>query len=227
MIFTKICTSKRMQLQQTDDDVMNCLLKKIEQSLKTVDECNIFDQDSVAEELTQLISSYELCPKDWAKYVHYDSMQYTRNLIGIGSRKRFGLMILAWGPGQRSPIHDHDGSHCIMRVLKGTLIETLYNKEQQDELLENDAGNTTSSEDGVISYYRPTRETILSSGQTAYIHDKIGWHRVSNSSSEEPAVSLHLYAPPIENCRTYCEVEGKVRAQAPCPYYSMYGKKLA
>lgn len=215
-------------VEKSEEEAMHCLLEEIEGVLKdSLKESNngnfnIFEQDSVAEELTKLVSKYELKPKDWAKYVHYDKMRYTRNLISIGSGNRFGLMILAWGPGQRSPIHDHDGSHCIMRVLEGSLVETLYNKEGSKEASSSDSDTSMSA-----PKYEKTRETVLSTGQTAYIHDKIGWHRVSNPSMSVSAISLHLYAPPIESCQTFCEIEGKVRAKAPCPYYSIGGVKQA
>ena len=34
--------------------------------------------------------------------------------------------MLCWKNGQRSPIHDHTGSSCGVRVLRGTLTETLF-----------------------------------------------------------------------------------------------------
>ena len=218
---------------------MDKLLEKIEETLETcgysLDKfCElksnnsetlrtIFEKDFVAKELTDLINSYELKPSDWKKFVHFDPNRYTRNSITNGKEgKRFGLMILGWGPDHKSPIHDHNGSHCIMRVLEGTLIETLYNQKSfRDDAWESD---TSLSPEEEIEIYQKTRETELVEGETAYIHDKIGWHRVSNPSTQEPAVSLHLYAPPIEKCRTYCEIERKVRGEAKiCPFYSVNG----
>ena len=201
---------------------MDVLLEKIDQVIggDFKGQKTFFDDDEIAAELTELINSYELKPEDWESFVHFDKNKYTRNLIGLGRDDRFGLMILAWGPGQKSPIHDHDGSHCIMRVLKGTLIETLYKRCGSDEIDSDSSWSAVEKPD----HYEKTRETILETDETAYIHDKIGWHRVSNASAHEPAISLHLYAPPIEKCKTYCEVEGKVRAQAPCPYHSIKGK---
>lgn len=39
---------------------------------------------------------------------------------------RFNLMILCWGEGHASPIHDHADSHCFMKMLKGELCEIRY-----------------------------------------------------------------------------------------------------
>lgn len=205
---------------------MEALLKEIEARIEKyeieVDQVLFEKSDGLAEELTELIDSFALNPEDWKRFVHYDKCRYTRNLIAYGKDQRFGLMILAWGPGQRSPIHDHNGSHCIMRVLEGSLTETLYT-ETVSENAESDS--SISGQDNEPAKYAKKRETRLKTGQTAYIHDTIGWHRVTNASTSEPAVSLHLYAPPIEQCKTYCEVEGRVRAQASCPYYSINGIK--
>lgn len=202
---------------------MDTLLLKIDEIIGDFKgQETIFDDNKIAKDLTDLINSFKLEPSDWKDFVHFDKNKYTRNLIGLGKDDRFGLMILAWGPGQKSPIHDHNGSHCIMRVLGGTLVETLYNKSSASELGADSDSSLSPIEE--FERYTKTRETKLETGRTAYIHDKIGWHRVSNASSQEPAVSLHLYAPPIEKCKTYCEIEGKVRAQASCPYYSIKGK---
>ena len=65
-------------------------------------------------------------------------------------------------------------------------------------------------------------ETELKSGQTAYIHDKIGGI-VSNASSDKPVVSLHLYAPPIEKCKHIARLKTESAAQAACPYYRSMG----
>ena len=35
-------------------------------------------------------------------------------------------LILVWTPGKESPVHDHAGSHCVMKVLQGSLKETQY-----------------------------------------------------------------------------------------------------
>jgi len=36
--------------------------------------------------------------------------------------------VLVWSPGKGSPVHDHADAHCLMKVLKGTLKETVYHE---------------------------------------------------------------------------------------------------
>lgn len=51
--------------------------------------------------------------------------RYTRNLVDAGNGK-FNLMILCWGEGHGSAIHDHADAHCFMKMLKGELSEVRY-----------------------------------------------------------------------------------------------------
>lgn len=46
-------------------------------------------------------------------------------MVDAGNGK-FNLMILCWGEGHGSAIHDHADSHCFMKVLKGQLREIRY-----------------------------------------------------------------------------------------------------
>jgi len=51
--------------------------------------------------------------------------RYTRNLVDEGNGK-FNLIILCWGEGQSSSIHDHSDAHCFVKILAGQLKETIY-----------------------------------------------------------------------------------------------------
>lgn len=64
-----------------------------------------------------------------------------------------------------------------MKVLAGTLQETIYNVPNQD-----------SDIHGPLEIKSDTRHTM---NDVAYISDDIGLHRVHNPSSDQVAVSLH------------------------------------
>ncbi|XP_039614891.1 cysteine dioxygenase type 1 isoform X3 [Polypterus senegalus] len=137
------------------------------------------------------MGSYESNPHEWMKYGKFDQFRYTRNLVDEGNGK-FNLMILCWGEGHGSSIHDHTDSHCFLKLLQGQLKETLFdwpdNKVRQ--------GMTKKS------------ERILKENQCAYINDSIGLHRVENVSHTEQAVSLHLYSPPFNHCNIFDQRTG-------------------
>ncbi|XP_063312996.1 cysteine dioxygenase type 1 [Pelobates fuscus] len=151
----------------------------------------IFASDKVnIEEVQNIVESYESNPLDWAKYAKFDQYRYTRNLVDEGNGK-FNLMILCWGEGHGSSIHDHTDSHCFLKILQGNLKETLYDwpKKKNGAMVQKSEG-------------------VLKLNTCAYINDSIGLHRVENPSHTETAVSLHLYSPPFDQCHTFDQRTG-------------------
>src|SRR5215203_5640361 len=58
------------------------------------------------------------------EHVRFSDQQYARNLVRQGPW--YQLLVLCWKNGQRSPIHDHAGSTCGVRVLRGVMTETTF-----------------------------------------------------------------------------------------------------
>ncbi|KAJ3355932.1 hypothetical protein HDU83_002217 [Entophlyctis luteolus] len=176
------------------------------------------------------MESYCSIPEEWARFRHFDVGRYTRNLVDSGNGK-FNLMILCWPPGVASPIHDHAGSHCLMKVIEGELKESRYAWPQSSSA--EVSGPVLSSITDQSTMYSPyssfnersmktIKETDFSLDQVAYIHDKIGLHRISNSISKA-AVSLHLYCPPYETCKTFDEKTSKCRGSGRAVFFSEGG----
>ncbi|XP_056141270.1 cysteine dioxygenase type 1 [Lampris incognitus] len=168
----------------------------------------IFESDSVnVEEVKAVMESYTSNPDEWRKYAIFDKGRYTRNLLDQGNEK-FNLIILCWGEGHGSSIHDHSKAHCFMKMLQGSLKETRFDWPKDDlrkEMVQRDV-------------------QILNNNQVAYISDEIGLHRVENNSHVEGAVSLHLYSPPFQTCQTFDQRTGH-RETVPMTFWSRNGKR--
>ncbi|PLB49803.1 cysteine dioxygenase type I [Aspergillus steynii IBT 23096] len=135
-----------------------------------------------AEYLISLVQKYVSNPDDWVQFFHCDpSKNYTRNAIeNINSKAN--ILLLVWNPGKGSPVHDHANAHCIMKVLAGELMETVYHAPETE-----------------VDKSAPLRlksQTVHPMDAVTYISDDIGLHRVHNPSPNQVAVSLHLYTPP-------------------------------
>lgn len=158
-----------------------------------------------------LMASYKSNPLEWKKYAKFDRYRYTRNLVDEGNG-RFNLMVLCWGEGHGSAIHDHANAHCVMKVLQGELCETRYAWPQASE--END--ETKELEE--------LERNTLRVNDICYINDSIGLHRVENPSTANPAVSLHLYSPPFSTCSVFNKQTGR-RTLCKVTFWSKYGEK--
>lgn len=139
-------------------------------------------------DLIRLMEQYVSDEAQWHQYAFADtSRNYTRNLVDEGNGKS-NLLIVVWNPGRCSPIHDHADAHCVMKILKGSLKEVLYDKPHCTT-------NSTGSS-GAVTPPRVVKETTYFENEVTYISDNIGLHKICNVSNTEPTVSLHLYTPP-------------------------------
>ena len=166
-----------------------------------------FESDSVnVEYIHALMTSYKSKPSEWRKYAKFDRYRYTRNLVDSGNGK-YNLMILCWGEGHGSAIHDHANSHCFMKMLQGSLREIRFAWPKSDGEQMQEIGRKELPLNGVC-----------------YINDSIGLHRVENTSNIEGAVSLHLYCPPYQTCSIFNQTTGQ-KSSAQVTFWSMYGER--
>ncbi|KAL5469397.1 hypothetical protein EMCRGX_G030649 [Ephydatia muelleri] len=127
-----------------------------------------------------LLSAYKSNKDDWIRFAYFDKYKYTRNLVDDGN-ERYNILILCWGEG-------------LGKILDGELKETRYSWPVK-----------TADE---IQPMKQTYEHNMTTNDVAYINT-IGLHRVENTSHTDPAVSLHVYCPPIRMCKAFEERTGQ------------------
>lgn len=118
---------------------------------------------------------------DWlpARYAEASMTGYQQYLLHADSRERFSVVSFVWGPGQKSPIHDHT-VWGIVGVLRGAEFEQSYSRASDGSFMEQGA---------------PVR---LEEGQVTSVSPEIGdFHRVSNAFDDRPSVSIHVYGANI------------------------------
>lgn len=169
----------------------------------------LFSNNHVSvEEIESILKAYSSNRCDWVNYCVLDEQKYTRNLVHKGNGN-YNLMILCWNKNQGSAIHDHSNSHCFIKVLDGQITEHVYNAPEFEQ-------NSNALQIKSVNVY--------SVDEISYIHDKIGYHKVSNESLTNPAITLHLYCPPFDKCHAINEVTGE---KTPCQvsYWSEMGTR--
>ena len=133
-------------------------------------------------ELTARLTDLDVDADDLADFIHFSSRAYMRNLARAGPW--YHALVLCWKNGQRSPIHDHAGSSCGMRVLRGTLTETIFDMAPNGHV-----------------YATFSRQ--LSPGEVSGSEDD-DMHQVSNlQAGNADLVTLHVYTPPLVWMGTY------------------------
>lgn len=136
------------------------------------------------ETVHQLLKNADVRPTDMVEACKFHNKRYARNLLAKGLW--YQLLVICWRRGQSSPIHDHIGSACGVRVVQGTATETVY--------------RTTASGRVLPTTQREFHEnSVVLSSDTDI-------HLITNQHPDQDLITLHLYTPPL-NMRYY-QLEG-------------------
>jgi cysteine dioxygenase len=140
-------------------------------------------------ELTRRLRRLRVDLDEISTVAQFDPERYRRNLLHAGPA--YQALVLCWRAAQRSPIHDHRGSSCGVRVLRGVATETLF------------ARTAT----GLIY---ATRSRELAEGLVCGSEDA-DIHQVSNLQPDGgDLITLHVYSPPLLQMGVYSLTETRV-----------------
>lgn len=114
-----------------------------------------------------------------------DPSRYQQHLLWCDPHERFSVVSFVWGPGQRTPVHDHT-VWGLIGMLRGAENEQSY------------------ARDPVTGQLAATTVGTLVPGQIAAVSPSIGdVHAVSNALSDRPSVSIHVYGANIGAVRRH------------------------
>lgn len=135
------------------------------------------------------ISSEELQP-----YIGFKEGNYWRHRV---CRNEFvEMLVLCWRPGQRTPIHDHNGSHGGVKICEGLLWETTFDYDPVTGLT-----------------YKGARDYERGSVTGSDVPDI---HQLGNPDvSGQDLVTIHVYAPPLGVLHTYKPGSAKIDLYVP------------
>jgi len=126
--------------------------------------------------LQQLVAHDDWLPEELAQP---SPERYQQFLLHADSRQRFSVVSFVWGPGQRTPIHDH-------RVWG--LIGMLRGAEYSQGFARSESGALIPAGDAIR----------LEPGQVEAVSPRIGdVHEVSNAFDDQVSISIHVYGANI------------------------------
>ena len=126
--------------------------------------------------LADLVRHDDWLPEDYARP---DPQRYQQYLLHADSRQRFSVVSFVWGPGQRTPVHDH-------RVWG--LIGMLRGAEYSQPF--------AFAADGSLQATGEAHRLVP--GEVEAVSPRIGdIHQVSNAFSDRASISIHVYGANI------------------------------
>jgi cysteine dioxygenase len=146
------------------------------------------------EEISSWLSKAEITPGDLQPYLGFKEGNYWRHRVC--RNESVEMLIICWRPGQKTPIHDHNGSHGVVRVQQGLMWETMFTYDDERGLCYKSGREC------------PTGE-ITGAGEPDI-------HQLGNPDvSGQDLITVHVYAPPLGVLKTYKVGSAKVDLYTP------------
>ena len=113
---------------------------------------------------------------------------YARRLLHRDPQGRYSAIVMTWGPGQGTAVHDHGGLWCVEGVVDGEIAVTQY-------LVEPDP-------DG---YYRvtPIGSLLAGTGSAGCLIPPTDHHVLANARPSRASVTLHIYGGDLDDCKVF------------------------
>lgn len=151
--------------------------------------------------LRELVAADDWLPTEFADP---DPAQYRQYLLYCDPLERFSVVSFVWGPGQRTPVHDHT-VWGLIGMLRGAEISRNYVRDSAGRLAD-------------------TGEERLTPGGVTAVSPEIGdIHQVGNALADRPSISIHAYGANIGAVARHVFVPASGAAK---PFVSGYANRV-
>ena len=110
---------------------------------------------------------------------------YARRLLHRDPDLRYTVVVMTWGPGQGTPLHDHAGIWCVEAVVEGEMEVTQY------DLLD---------DQGERCRFREVSRVNAEVGSSGCLIPPFEYHVLKNACSDRSSITLHVYGGEMDRC---------------------------
>ncbi len=119
--------------------------------------------------------------------------RYARRLLHRNDALGYSVVVMTWGPGQGTPVHDHAGMWCVEGVCAGHI------EVQQYEL---------TAREGERFHFEKRNSYHAGIASAGCLIPPYEYHRIENADDLEVAVSIHIYGGDMTRCNVFEAVGG-------------------
>lgn len=113
---------------------------------------------------------------------------YARRLLHRDPDGRYTAVVMTWGPGQGTALHDHAGMWCVECVVEGEM------EVRQYDLVEQNGG-----------HYRFQAQACMEAlkGSAGCLIPPYEYHTLANKRGDAPSITLHIYGGEMDHCHVF------------------------
>jgi 3-mercaptopropionate dioxygenase len=113
---------------------------------------------------------------------------YARRLLHRDPGGRYTAVVMTWGPGQGTALHDHAGIWCVECVVSGEMEVTQY--------------DLVSDREGAYRF-REENRVRASRGAAGCLIPPFEYHTLANARSDATSITLHVYGGEMDHCHIF------------------------
>lgn len=114
--------------------------------------------------------------------------RYARRLLHKDSDGRYSIVVMVWGSGQCTPLHDHSGTWCVECVASGRILVTRY--------------DLVGPSSAALVELREAGRVQAGRGEAGALIPPFEYHKIENPYPEQ-AVTLHVYGGEMVRCSAF------------------------
>ena len=130
---------------------------------------------------------------------------YARRLLHRDPAGQYTMVVMTWGPGQKTALHDHAGIWCVECVVDGNMEVAQY--------------DLMSETDGAFRFEQ-RNHVVAGRGSAGCLIPPFEYHTLANAL-DEPSITLHIYGGEMTACHVFEPIaDGRyVRVERPLFYH--------
>ena len=182
-------------------DGLNALLARIDAAVQLRDTDAITQR--IKQDLQDAIRARSVTLPE--RFLRVRPEGYARRLLHRNDDLGYTAVVMTWGPGQGTPLHDHAGIWCVEGVLSGQMDVTQFDLvEESDQAYRFEAKGCVHA----------------SVGSAGCLIPPFDYHILANAI-DEPSITLHVYGGEMASCHIFEPVDGGryVRRARPLRYH--------
>lgn len=113
---------------------------------------------------------------------------YARRLLHHDPDRGYTVVVMTWGPGQCTPLHDHGGLWCVEGVVEGTMQVTQF------DLVDERHDGYAFVERGKVQAGVGTAGSLIPPWD---------YHVLGNALENDASMTLHVYGGDLTRCRVF------------------------
>ena len=113
---------------------------------------------------------------------------YARRLLHRDENGRYTVVVMTWGTGQGTALHDHAGVWCVECVVDGRMEVTQY------DLVSERAG---------AYCFAPQSSVTAERGSAGCLIPPFEYHTLTNARPGASSITLHVYGGEMDHCHVF------------------------